>query len=218
MYVDILVDIFHKWNYTLGVFYLWNIVYRGGKIPMLKHGILGLLNYGDMTGYEIKTAFRDSLNHFWHAQTSQIYRELQVLEKNGWVTVTKVEQDGRPDKNVLSITQAGRDELKEWLNDDSAASPIRNAMLMKVFFRGEYGIDENIAYFRSLPKRETVFPHGSERTGEVSDSYRRRIDDPLKALYWKFTIDFGVMYERMLKEWCDNCADELERLKKGAAK
>ena len=26
---------------------------------MLKHGILGLLNYGDMTGYEIKTAFED---------------------------------------------------------------------------------------------------------------------------------------------------------------
>ncbi|MCR4850852.1 MAG: PadR family transcriptional regulator [Lachnospiraceae bacterium] len=182
---------------------------------MLKHGILGLLNYGNMTGYEIKTAFNDSLNHFWHAQTSQIYRELQALEKNGWVTVTKVEQNGRPDKNVLSITQSGRDELKEWLNDDSAVSPVRNGMLMKVFFRGEYGIDENIAYFRNLAKRETVFPKGSDVTGEVSDGYRRKIDDPLKALYWKFTIDFGVMYERMLDEWCDNCANELERLKEG---
>ncbi len=180
---------------------------------MLKHGILGLLNYGDMTGYEIKTAFRDSLNHFWHAQTSQIYRELQVLEKNGWVTATRVEQDGRPDKNVLSITLSGRDELKAWLDDDSSSSPIRNGMLMKVFFRGECCIDENIEYFRTLAKRETVFPHGSELTGEVSDSYREKIDDPLKALYWKFTIDFGVMYERMLEEWCDNCVDELERIK-----
>lgn len=190
----------------------------GGKIYMLKHGILGLLNYGDMTGYQIKTAFSDSLNHFWHAQTSQIYRELQVLEKNGWVTVTRVEQEGRPDKNVLSITQSGRDELKEWLNGDASASPIRNAMLMKVFFRGECSIDENIAYFRSLAKRETVFPKGSEVTGEVSESYRKKINDPLKALYWKFTIDFGVMYERMLEEWCDNCANELERLKKGATR
>ena len=50
----------------------------------------------------------------------------------------------------------------------------------------------------------------------MSDRYRWKIDDPLKALYWKFTIDFGVMYERMLDEWCDNCAKELERLKKGA--
>ena len=48
---------------------------------MLKHGILGLISNGDKTGYEIMTVFRDSLNHFWTAQTSQIYRELQTMEK-----------------------------------------------------------------------------------------------------------------------------------------
>ena len=53
---------------------------------LLKQGILGLLNYGDMSGYEIKTIFQQSLNYFWTAQTSQIYRELQALEKDGWVT------------------------------------------------------------------------------------------------------------------------------------
>lgn len=31
---------------------------------MLKHGILGLLNYHDMTGYEIMEVFRDSLRFF----------------------------------------------------------------------------------------------------------------------------------------------------------
>ena len=181
---------------------------------MLKHGILGLLNYGDMTGYEIKTVFRDSLNHFWHAQTSQIYRELQALEQNGWITVTHVEQNGKPDKNVLSITEAGKEELKSWLDDESATAPVRSAMLMKTFFRGECGIDENIEYFKRLPDREAVFPAGSDATGEISGQYKEMIDAPLKALYWKFTIDFGVMYDRMLREWCDNCIRELEELKK----
>lgn len=50
-------------------------------INMLKHGILGLLNYGDMTGYEIMKVFRDSLSFFWTANTSQIYRELNTLKK-----------------------------------------------------------------------------------------------------------------------------------------
>jgi DNA-binding PadR family transcriptional regulator len=180
---------------------------------MLKHGILGLLNYGDMTGYEIRTVFRDSLNHFWHAQTSQIYRELQVLEQKGWITVTHVEQNGKPDKNVLSITGTGREELKSWLDDETTVNPVRSAMLMKVFFRGECSIYENIEYFKRLSKRETVFPTGSEAAGEVSSEYKKMIDDPLKALYWKFTIDFGVMYDRMLREWCDNCIHELEDLK-----
>ena len=74
---------------------------------MLKQGILGLLNYGNMTGYEIKTIFQQSLNYFWTVQTSQIYRELQSLEKVGWVTSTHVTQKGKPDKKVFSITNDG---------------------------------------------------------------------------------------------------------------
>ena len=59
---------------------------KGSENFMLKHGILGLLNYGSMTGYDIMLTFRNSLNYFWNAQTSQIYRELQTMKKNGWVS------------------------------------------------------------------------------------------------------------------------------------
>ena len=82
---------------------------------MLKHGILGLLNYGPMTGYEIKTVFQDSLNYFWTAQTSQIYRELQSLKKKEWVKDELIPQKGRPDKRLFSITDAGKEELRCWL-------------------------------------------------------------------------------------------------------
>ena len=52
----------------------------------LKHGLLGLLNYGSMTGYELNKVFRDSLSFFWQAKTSQIYRELDAMERCGWLT------------------------------------------------------------------------------------------------------------------------------------
>ncbi len=65
---------------------------------MLKHGILGLINNSDKTGYEIMTVSRDSLNPFQAAQTSQIYRELQTMEKNGWISQTHVMQTGKQDK------------------------------------------------------------------------------------------------------------------------
>ncbi|MCR5775654.1 MAG: PadR family transcriptional regulator [Lachnospiraceae bacterium] len=180
---------------------------------MLKHGILGLLNYGDMTGYEIMTVFRDSLSHFWVAQTSQIYRELQTLEKNGWIAVTHIEQDGKPDKNMLSITSAGREELHRWVSNDDIKNPTRSPLLMKTFFRGECGIEENIEFFKSIFEQETVFPHGSDEADVTSEEYKKMIKDPVKALYWKFTIDFGVMYEKMIREWCQHCVEELEDLK-----
>lgn len=181
---------------------------------MLKHGILGLLNYGDMTGYEIRTVFKVSLNHFWQAQTSQIYRELQALERNGWITSSHVEQIGKPDKNVMSITEEGKKELLRWLEDDEDVSTIRNFILMRTFFRGECSVEDNIEYFKNLPQKESVFPGGVSVADQATGNYQKKIDDPLKALYWKFTIDFGVMYEKMLKEWCDNCIHELEEYKR----
>lgn len=185
---------------------------------MLKHGILGLLNYGNMTGYEIMIVFRDSLSYFWQAQTSQIYRELQVLEKNGWIQSNHIEQNNKPDKNLLSITDAGRKELKKWLQEDESKSMIRNQLLLKTFFRGECSIDENIEYFKSIPKNEQVFPDGTNELIEKNRKYQQNIGDPLKALYWKFTVDFGLMYEKMLKDWSENCLHELEEIKNAGDK
>lgn len=101
---------------------------------MLKHGILGLLNYGNMTGYEIREIFNKSLNFFWQAQSSQIYRELHTLEKNGWITMTTVEQSDKPNKNICSITESGKVELLRWLCSENAGMEIRLPLLMQVFF------------------------------------------------------------------------------------
>lgn len=180
---------------------------------MLKHGILGLLNYGEMTGYEIMTAFRASLSHFWVAQTSQIYRELQTLEKNGWINSVRVAQESRPDKNLLSITEAGREELLRWLREDDQRENIRNPMLMKTFFRGECSIEENIDFFRHFEERISVFPRGSGAADASRQAYGEMLDDPEKAIYWQFTIEYGLMYEKMLREWSEHCIRKLEALK-----
>ena len=180
---------------------------------MLKHGILGLISNGDKTGYEIMTVFRDSLNHFWTAQTSQIYRELQTMEKAGWIRQTHVPQTGKPDKNVFSITPAGHDELLRWLRESKLPAGIRNPFLMKVFFMGELPVEENLAFFKAF-REASVFPDEGKQASTQADRYQQAVDDPEKAVYWKLTIAFGQMYESMQREWCDFCIQELEELQK----
>lgn len=181
---------------------------------MLKHGILGLLNYGSMTGYEINKAFKDSLSYFWNAQTSQIYRELQTIKKNGWATDEIVEQTGRPDKKVFTITENGRHELNRWLVGDNAEFVTRIPILMKTFFRGERSIDENIGYFTQLADMAADFLTRlrSEPSEKVAD-YSANLKDPLKAVYWKMTEEFGVMYSQMYLNWVEKCKKELEEIK-----
>ena len=179
---------------------------------MLKHGILGLINNGDKSGYEIMTVFRDSLSHFWTAQTSQIYRELRTMEGLGWISQTHIPQDGRPDKNVFSITPAGHIELLRWLREEKLPDGVRNPFLMKTFFMGELPVEENLAFFRAF-REAAVFPDGGERASANAEMYSRGVADPEKAVYWRLTIAFGVLYQNMQREWCDYCIRELEALK-----
>ncbi len=176
---------------------------------MLKHGILGLISNSDKTGYEIMTVFRDSLNHFWNAQTSQIYRELQTMEKAGWITQTHVPQAGKPDKNVFSITPAGHDELLRWLRDHNYPMNYKNPFLLKTFFMGELPVEENIAFFRAF-RDVSVFPDDGRQVSADVEMYQQAVNHPEKAIYWKLTIEFGRMYEKMQREWCEYCIRELE--------
>ena len=183
----------------------------GGQ--MLKHGILGLLNYGSMTGYEIDKAFKDSLSYFWNAQTSQIYRELQTIKKNGWATDEVVVQTSKPDKKVFSITQSGKEELNRWLVEDNTEFVTRIPVLMKTFFRGERGIDENIEYFTKLADAGMNFMTRFRNEPPKVEDYSGNLQDPMNAVYWKMTVDFGVMYIKMYFEWVNKCKKELEEIR-----
>lgn len=180
---------------------------------MLKHGILGLLNYQEMTGYEIMEVFRDSLNYFWDAKTSQIYRELHGLEQREWVGKTFVPQSGKPDKNIYSITDSGRAELLRWLADDDLGLRSKAPVLMKVFFLGERDVDENIRYFKRLMERCELFLKSLEAVPQHIDTYSDLIGREDKALYWQMTVEYGRRNIQMQIAWAKDCIRRLEGAK-----
>ena len=101
----------------------------------LQYGILGLLNYAPMTGYNLKKLFDESVNNIWEASLSQIYRELGTLEKNGLVTSQIEQQDDRPDKKIYSISEEGKIAFSEWLVNfsDKFISPKRDEFMLRIF-------------------------------------------------------------------------------------
>ncbi len=177
---------------------------------MLKHGILGLLNYHEMTGYEIMVAFRDSLRFFWNAQTSQIYRELQTLEAKGWAGKTPVAQQGKPDKNVYAITSEGREELLKWLSQPEVQGESRNRILMKVFFFGERSREENIRYFEGLRDYYAMLLQSLDAVPESIRAYGSFLGDGDKTLYWEMAVEYGRRAMGMHIDWAQSCIDTLK--------
>jgi DNA-binding PadR family transcriptional regulator len=81
----------------------------------LPHAILVSLCEQFGSGYELAGRFDRSIGYFWAATHQQIYRTLKRMEDDGWVRVTPVVQQGRPDKKVYTVSDAGRVELARWI-------------------------------------------------------------------------------------------------------
>jgi len=104
----------------------------------LAHTILGLLQQHEMTGYDLKTScFDQTLAHLWAADQAQIYRTLDKLEQQGWITCTVEIQHDRPNRKIYSITEAGQAELDRWLQTPQPLLTIRDPLLVQVYFAAQ---------------------------------------------------------------------------------
>lgn len=96
---------------------------------------LGVLTLGDATGYEIKKQFEEGPFAYFHAVGfGSIYPALAKLGDEGLVTCTEQAQDGRPDKKVYSITEAGREVFVKAIHQPPGEDKIRSDTCFVLFF------------------------------------------------------------------------------------
>ena len=55
------------------------------------------------------------------------------MEEEELITKEVKQTEGRPSKNVFSITEKGKEELKKWLMLPVEQEPIRSELLLKIF-------------------------------------------------------------------------------------
>jgi len=180
----------------------------------LRHGLLGLLNYGSMTGYELNKAFKASLNFFWQAKPSQIYRELDAMEQSGWLSSERVIQDERPNKRIYSITNSGKEEFLTWLAAPEPGAAdimrVRSAFLMRIFFAGETSDRQALSMLRAYRETcaETIAAFGAV-SGTI-DEYRASVVGDRKPKYWKIAALYGEGFYRAGLAWAEEAIQLLE--------
>lgn len=104
----------------------------------LTHTILGLLQQEEMTGYALKTScFDQCIAHLWPADQAQIYRTLDKLVEEGWVTFRVEIQHDRPNRKVYSVTESGASELIRWLQCSQPLPTVRDPLLVQMYFASQ---------------------------------------------------------------------------------
>ena len=182
----------------------------------LRHGLLGLINYEPMTGYELTKEFEQSLGFFWHTNFQQIYKELDTMEKNGWLVSERVMQTEKPNKRVYFITPKGKQELLDWLSspetDIKKFMQSKNVFLMRLAFAGETS-DEQALDFLHLFRNEYL------SNAEKFDDVEQLIAEdearlgPKVMKYWKLIALHGEIIRKARLEFVDRAIEMLENEK-----
>ena len=119
---------------------------RGHGVRYSSHdlmiALLGLLSIREMWGYEVTTRFRLAIEPFWSIPITQAYPRLRAMEKAGLVFSTNVIQGARPNRRIYSITDKGRDLLKEWLNQPITWPVMRHDFMLHLFLFDNVTTDE----------------------------------------------------------------------------
>jgi PadR family transcriptional regulator AphA len=175
----------------------------------LKHAILGFLNYGPFSGYDLKKAFDTSVRHFWPADQSQIYRTLTRLADQGWAEVEVVPQEDRPDRKVYHITDAGQEELRRWLTTALAPQDSREDSLIQVFFAGQLSDEEILSMFRRKAKQIRARLARYEQVPQESARYVE-VSSPREVFFWMLTLECGIKAAQAHLEWVESVIERLE--------
>jgi len=170
--------------------------------------LLGLLTIESMSGYDLGVTIRSSVGHFWNESYGQIYPNLKRLKAGGFVTSKTERQKGKPDRNVFSITKAGRERLATWLAVPPQPEIPRNELLLKLFFGTQAPPTVLIGYLENMLECETAVLKELTRM-EVEIANNQQYPD---APYWKIAARFGQFELQAHIRWAEETLAELNNI------
>lgn len=111
--------------------------------------ILGILMKRSLSGYDIKHMFETVFSYFYNASFGTIYPTLSKMEKEGLITKESVIQEGRPNKNVYSITEEGQKHFKAYMYSPMQANEFKSDAMTRLFFGEFIEVEVIIEYLES---------------------------------------------------------------------
>ncbi|UFP95664.1 PadR family transcriptional regulator [Gloeobacter morelensis] len=170
----------------------------------LAHAILALLADRSFSGYELTKEFEGSVGCFWKATHQQIYRELAALEERRFVHADLVAQEGRPNKKLYELTEAGKRWLSEWMAEPSEPCAVREDMLVKTFAGYLTSPEVLIA---DIERRKALH---AEKLAYYRQIEREHFSDlsaiPIEKRFGYLSLKRGLRYEADWVAWCDEAA------------
>jgi PadR family transcriptional regulator AphA len=171
----------------------------------LAHTILGLLQQEEMTGYDLKTScFDQHIAHLWSADQAQIYRTLEKLVNQGWITCYIEIQQNRPNRKVYSTTEAGKAEFIRWLQSPQPIPTLREPVLVQLFFAAQLS-NEVILQLLEQQLAERIEKLVGCENSEMSS--QKEQFTPREQIMQQLVLDLVIRREQTYIDWLKTVMD-----------
>ena len=161
----------------------------------IRRFILGLLARQSMSGYDIKR-FLKSLSWLIDSPSfGSLYPALHALLEDGLVTVEVVPRQDKPPRKIYSVTDAGRQVLRRWMDQPVPSDASLKAFVMHLILASTLSPASLIA--RLQQRRAQVAAHhlALEQTAQTMDE---GID-----LGERLALDYGLAVATAELAWLD---------------
>ena len=168
-----------------------------------RHIILGVLVRQPMSGYDIKRYLK-SLN--WligNPSSGSLYPVLRTLLRDGCATVEVRPHESRPPRKIYSITKAGRQELKEWIDRPVKPDAPLRVFLMRLVLADTHPHAALVSHLRQRRTQVTSKQAALERIISARDK---------ASLEQNLAPDYGLALASAEISWLDKALDQLALL------
>ena len=156
--------------------------------------MLGLLSQlGPLNANALSKGADAAIGDYWTLSRSQVYRELETLERRGYVSAGP---KGPRASRAFSLTSRGERALDDWLVSGPTGEVVRMPLLLAIRF----GARMPRARLREILE-EFSARHEANRAhyDELEHEMRSRHVDP----YAIATLRFGRLFESAVATWLD---------------
>jgi PadR family transcriptional regulator, regulatory protein AphA len=161
-------------------------------------GILGLVQFGPVSGYDIKQIADRSLQFFFSMGYGQIYPRLGELERSGYIELADDDGERSRRRRKYRITHTGRAVLEAWLHVDAEPTRLRSDTIAKLMLAGPLDPErarEILAEYRTW----------TERRLDVVRFNREAVPDPPPNI--EAAISWGEALLTAELAWCDHATE-----------
>lgn len=180
------------------------------KESTTQYAVLGILSRGPASGYDIRKQIREGVGHFWNESYGQIYPILKSLHEEGLATRQTESQSGKPDRIVYALTDKGRRQLDDWLDESMNYMHVeRNELLLKLFFSTGANARQNL---QNVAKYRARLSEELQSLAAIEQRILGKDFDEEYRAHMLISVKYGQLAYTSFVKWCDYAAGILEDL------